>query len=241
MQWVFLGCPGVGKGTYASRLALGLRVPHIAMGDLVRQELKRDSPLSKELKDLVSRGKLLPDELVLGLLTKRLEEASANQDVGFILDGFPRTASQAKTLDSIASITLVVNLRLREDVLVAKCLGRRICSQCHGNFNVANVDVPETETLPRIFMPAILPPPRCLKKMTMRSDDTEEVIRERVRIYSQESRPVEDYYRAQGKLLDFEILGGIPETWPRLLSALNLQGKIANTSLVSAEKQKIAA
>lgn len=89
-------------------------------------------------------------------------------------------------MDEVANIDLVVNLKLREDVLVTKCLGRRICSQCGGNFNVASIDVDGYDSVPRIFMPPLLPPPSCASKMTTRADDTEEVVRARLRVYYEE-------------------------------------------------------
>ncbi|XP_024359483.1 probable adenylate kinase 6, chloroplastic [Physcomitrium patens] len=229
VQWVFLGCPGVGKGTYASRLAKLLHVPHIAMGDLVRREILNLTPMAEQLKKIMGAGQLLPDEIIFRLLTKRLENGASEGETGFILDGFPRTVHQAEIMDEVASIDLVVNLKLREDVLISKCLGRRICSECGGNFNVASIDVDGYDSVPRILMPPLLPPPKCASKMTIRADDTEDVVRARLRIYYEESQPVEDYYRAKGLLLNFDVAGGIPETWPRLLSALNLEDKISGS------------
>ncbi|MCO5577881.1 hypothetical protein L7F22_031716 [Adiantum nelumboides] len=264
-QWIFLGCPGVGKGTYASRLAKFLGVPHIAMGDIVRQELSQPTPSGLKLKQLMNEGKLLPDDVILELLAKRLEAGSVAGESGFILDGFPRTKSQVgqqtrevgessrlpqteeeifqnsvrpddvtkefplhranrhvkwEALDKVTDIELVLNLRLREDVLIMKCLGRRICSGCGTNYNIANIDVGGENGAPRIFMPPLLPPPSCANKLTTRADDTEEVVRARLNLYAEESKPVEDYYRAQDKLLDFDVIGGIPETWPKLLDAV---------------------
>ncbi|KAH7280097.1 hypothetical protein KP509_37G052200 [Ceratopteris richardii] len=168
----------------------------------------------------MNEGKLLPDEIVLELLAKRLETGTAAGESGFILDGFPRTRSQVEALDRITDIDLVLNLRLREDVLIMKCMGRRICSGCGTNYNVANIDVGGDDGGPRIFMPPLLPPPSCADKLTVRADDTEDVIRARLNLYAEECKPVEDYYRAQGKLLDFDVMGGIPETWPKLLDAV---------------------
>ncbi|KAJ7515601.1 hypothetical protein O6H91_22G019800 [Diphasiastrum complanatum] len=233
MHWVFLGCPGVGKGTYASRLASLLSIPHIAMGDLVRQELSQPSEASKKLIYAMSQGKLLPDQVVVSLLSTRLEKGALEGEKGFILDGFPRNTTQAEILEQVTEIDLVVNLKLREDVVISKCLGRRICSQCKGNFNVANIDVEGSDGGPRISMPPLLPPPSCATKMTIRADDTEEVVRERLRIYAEESKPVEDFYRLRGNLFDFEVAGGIPETWPRLLDALNLSEKDCTHQKVS--------
>ncbi|XP_030450854.1 probable adenylate kinase 6, chloroplastic [Syzygium oleosum] len=221
-QWVFLGCPGVGKGTYASRLSSLIGVPHIATGDLVRDELAASGPLSSQLAEIVNQGKLVPDEIVMDLLSKRLEAREAKGETGFILDGFPRTVRQAEILEGVTDIDLVVNLKLREEALLAKCLGRRICSQCGGNYNIASIDIKGENGQPGMYMAPLLPPPQCASKMITRSDDTEEVVKERLRIYNELTKPVEDFYRQRGKLLEFDLPGGIPESWPKLLQALNL-------------------
>ncbi|MCD7452821.1 hypothetical protein HAX54_018262 [Datura stramonium] len=193
VQWVFLGCPGVGKG-----------------------------PLSKQLAEIVNQGKLVSDEIILNLLSKRLESGEAKGEAGFILDGFPRTVRQAEILTEVTDIDLVVNLKLPERVLVEKCLGRRICSECGKNFNVASIDVAGENGTPRISMAPLNPPSQCISKLITRADDTEDIVKERLRIYWDKSQPVEDFYRSQGKLLEFDLPGGIPESWPKLLEVLNL-------------------
>ncbi|XP_073043546.1 adenylate kinase-like [Primulina eburnea] len=222
VQWVFLGCPGVGKGTYASRLSDLLGVPHIATGDLVREELSSSGPLSNELVEIVNQGKLVPDEIIINLLSKRLEMGEAKGESGFILDGFPRTVRQAEILDEVTDIDLVVNLKLPESVLIEKCLGRRICGQCGKNFNVATINVKGENGNPDMNMSPLPPPPQCASKLITRSDDTEAIVKERLRVYNEKSQPVEGFYKDQGKLLEFNLPGGIPESWPKLLEALNL-------------------
>ncbi|XP_044461381.1 probable adenylate kinase 1, chloroplastic isoform X2 [Mangifera indica] len=223
VKWVFLGCPGVGKGTYASRLSNLLGVPHIATGDLVRDELASSGPLASQLAEIVNRGKLVSDEIIINLLSKRLEAGEAKGESGFILDGFPRTIRQAEILEKVTDIDLVVNLKLREEALVAKCLGRRICSECGGNYNVACIDIKGENGSPGLYMAPLLPPPHCATKLITRPDDTEEVVKERLRIYNEMTQPVEEFYRSRGKLLEFNLPGGIPESWPKLLQALNLE------------------
>uniref|UniRef100_A0ACD5Z1D0 Uncharacterized protein n=1 Tax=Avena sativa TaxID=4498 RepID=A0ACD5Z1D0_AVESA len=223
VQWVFLGCPGVGKGTYAGRLSRMLGVPHIATGDLVRDALASQGPLSKQLAEIVNHGKLVSDEIIINLLSKRLEEGEENGELGFILDGFPRTIRQAEILEGVTDIDLVINLKLREEALLAKCIGRRKCSQCGGNFNVASIDIEGENGGPRMYMPPLLPPAECESKLITRADDTEEVVKERLRVYHDLCEPVEEFYRARGKLLEFNLPGGIPESWPKLLQALNIE------------------
>ncbi|KAK4281433.1 hypothetical protein QN277_012927 [Acacia crassicarpa] len=222
IHWVFLGCPGVGKGTYASRLSTLIGVPHIATGDLVREELASSGPLSAQLPEIVNQGKLVSDEIIISLLSKRLAAGKAKGESGFILDGFPRTIRQAEILEGVTDIDLVINLKLREDVLLEKCLGRRICSQCGGNFNLASIDIKGENGSPGIIMAPLLPPAHCMSKLITRSDDTEAVVKERLRLYNEKSQPVEEFYRSRGKLLEFDLPGGIPESWPKLLQALNL-------------------
>ncbi|KAK4485308.1 hypothetical protein RD792_007943 [Penstemon davidsonii] len=222
VHWVFLGCPGVGKGTYAARLSKLLSVPHISTGDLVRHELDSRGPLSSQLAEIVNQGKLISDEIIIDLLSKRLEDAETKGETGFILDGFPRTLKQAEILEGVTDIDLVINLKLRVEALIAKCLGRRICSECRGNYNVASIDIKGENGSPRMYMPPLLPPSQCESKLITRSDDTEEVVKERLKIYNELSRPVEEYYRSRGKLLEFDLPGGIPESWSKLLQALNL-------------------
>lgn len=233
MQWVFLGCPGVGKGTYASRLSTLLSVPHIATGDLVREELNSGSNLGKQLADIVNQGQLVSDEIIISLLSKRLEAGEGKGESGFILDGFPRTVRQAEILDEVTHIDLVVNLKLPESVLIEKCLARRICGECGKNFNVASINVKGENGHPGISMAPLLPPPQCVSKLITRADDTEDVVKERLRVYNEKSEPVEDFYRGQGKLLEFDLPGGIPESWPKLLEVLNLDEQD--------EKQSVAA
>ncbi|KAJ9684066.1 hypothetical protein PVL29_016521 [Vitis rotundifolia] len=222
VQWVFLGCPGVGKGTYASRLTALLGVPHIATGDLVREELASSGPLASQLSEIVNQGKLVSDEIIINLLSKRLEAGESKGETGFILDGFPRTIRQAEILEDVTDIDLVVNLKLNEEALLTKCLGRRICSECGGNYNVACIDIKGENGSPGMYMAPLLPPPHCASKLITRSDDTEAVVKERLRVYNEMSLPVEDFYRSRGKLLEFDLPGGIPESWPKLLQALNL-------------------
>lgn len=232
-QWVFLGCPGVGKGTYASRLSTLLGVPHIATGDLVREELSSSGPLSKQLAEIVNQGKLVSDEIIFNLLSKRLEAGELKGESGFILDGFPRTIRQAEILDEVTEIDLVVNLKLREDVLVEKCLGRRICSQCGKGFNVASINAKAENGRPAMSMAPLLPPSHCSTKLITRADDTEQVVKERLRVYQEKSQPVEDFYKVQGKLMEFDLPGGIPESWPKLLEALNLEDYEVKRSAVA--------
>lgn len=158
------------------------------------------------------RGDLLPDALILRVIRDHFMKAHREGTDRFLLDGFPRTAEQAEALDAIADVGLALNLGLREEVLIEKCLGRRLCKKCGKNYNVADIYLPATpDGQPEIVMPPLSPPPECAEHMEQRADDTEPVIRRRLEVYKREARPVEQFYAQRGKLLDFEITGGIPQ------------------------------
>ena len=112
-------------------------------------------------------------------------------------------------------------------VLVEKCLGRRLCRKCGKNYNIADIYLPASEGRPEIVMPPLSPPADCLQHMEQRADDTEPVIRRRLEVYKAAAQPVEDYYSSRGQLLNFEITGGIPQTLPRLLELLKPRMEVA--------------
>ncbi|CAL5351206.1 unnamed protein product [Camellia sinensis] len=209
----------VKKGTYKENVVIGSSKKLIIMVACTLLCFFYDNAW---LAEIVNQGKLVSDEIIIRLLSKRLEAGEAKGESGFILDGFPRTIRQAEILDEVTYIDLVVNLKLPENVLLEKCLGRRICSECGKNFNVASINVKGENGNPDISMAPLLSPPQCASKLITRSDDTEIVVKERLRIYNEKSKPLEEFYRNQGKLLEFDLPGGIPESWPKLLEALNL-------------------
>lgn len=210
LQWVFLGTPGVGKTTYASRLAKLLNVPHISMGNLLRKEASMSTAFSKELASLMRQGMLVPDDLIFSILSKRLEQKIEFEGAGFIFDGFPRTINQAEVLDQVAEIDLVVNMKLREDIRT-RHMDRCSCTECG-----CDLDRKQTKSQCCPKCKAIAPSDAAMVGQV-------NLLRDRQRMYSSQCKPVEHYYRKQGRLLDFEVVGGIPQTWPRLLSALRLE------------------
>ena len=188
----------------------------MAAGDLVRAEVAAGTALGERVRGMVAAGWLLPDGLVAELVARRLEGAS-----GFVLDGFPRTRAQAEVAAADLRVQLALNLRMREEALVMKCLGRRECPDCGRGFNVADVFVPAAGGLPEVRMPPLPAPAQCEAtgapcREGTRADDVPEVVQERLRVHRAESAAVEAFYRERGLLLDFEITAGIPETWPGL-------------------------
>ncbi|KAF6161425.1 hypothetical protein GIB67_009304 [Kingdonia uniflora] len=209
VQWVFIGNPSAKKHMYAERLSKLLDVPHISMGSLVRQELNPRSSIYKQIANAVNQGKLVPEDIIFGLLSKRLEEGCYKGETGFILDGIPRSRIQAEILDQIADIDLVVNFKCTEECLVKKHLGSAICPHCQESRGIGNLG---STSFGITSQPSLLKP--------LNGVDSRE---EKLRIFAEQRKPLEDYYRKQKKLLDFQVTSGSGETWQGLLAALHLQ------------------
>jgi len=192
MYLVLLGPPGAGKGTQAKRLADKLSLPHISTGDILRQNVKAGTPLGKEAKGIMEKGLLVPDDLVASMLDERFNNPDIKK--GFILDGYPRTLSQAKTLDEILTrkklaVDLVVYLNTSDEIIIKRLTGRLVCSKCGSNFHVVNM------------------PPRvaglcdnCQGSLYQRSDDNEITVRKRLEVYKNEVASLIKYYDQQKKL-----------------------------------------
>ncbi|EQC28687.1 hypothetical protein SDRG_13562 [Saprolegnia diclina VS20] len=219
LRMMFLGPPGVGKGTYATRIAPKLSIPTISTGDLVRAEIKRDSALGKQIKDYSSQGKLVPDEIILTMVRQRLQEKDAQK--GYILDGFPRNVSQAIEFDKIATLDSVVNFELPEWVLIEKLSGRRVCDSCGTGYNVADINSGE------YVMPPLLPKAECTcdkcgsNKIVQRADDTLDVVKHRLQVYTDETEPLIQYYTDKGILKSFHVKKGLADL-PRINAMLGI-------------------
>ena len=202
MKAVIFGPPGSGKGTYASRLQSKLGVDVIAMGDIFREIMKEDSALGRRVKGFVEKGLLVPDEVVIEVLKQRL--AKVPKDKGFILDGFPRTIEQANALDKIVKVDVVILLVVPEWIVVERLSTRRICRKCGEVYNVRYLK-PKVEGVCD----------KCGGELYQRSDDTAEVIKDRIKVYERQTRPILQHYKKQKvKLIEFktESLDMPPET-----------------------------
>lgn len=192
MKAVIFGPPGSGKGTYASRLQARLGVDVIAMGDIFREIMKEDSVLGRKVKGFVEKGLLVPDDVVIEVLKQRLSKVSSAK--GFILDGFPRTIEQANALDKIIKIDVVVLLIVPEWIVVERLSTRRICRKCGEVYNVRYLK-PKIEGVCD----------KCGGELYQRSDDTAEVIRDRIKVYERQTRPILEHYREMKvKLIEFK-------------------------------------
>lgn len=175
---VMLGAPGAGKGTQAERFAKAHGIPRISTGDILRDAVTEGTPLGRAAKSTMDAGRLVSDEIMIGVVRDRLDRKDAEN--GFVLDGFPRTVAQAEALDGMldkSAPLVIVDVEVPEDVLVKRLAGRRICGNCGWN-----------------ALPAIERCARCGGPLVQRSDDGEHVVRERLQIYASSTQPLVEFY-----------------------------------------------
>jgi adenylate kinase len=189
---IFLGAPGAGKGTQAREVATHFGIPQISTGDILRDAVKKQTPLGMAAKAKMEAGALVPDEVVCGIVEERIGEADCQK--GFILDGFPRTIAQAQFVDRVLEAKgrgrpQVLDIEVDEDLLLKRLTGRRTCSVCGEIYNV-HFSPTKVEGI-------------CDKdggKLLYRADDNEATIRQRLEAYHRQTSPLIEYYRAQGVL-----------------------------------------
>ena len=182
MKFIIFGAPGSGKGTYASRLQSKLGADVIAMGDIFREILKENTPLGKKVKGYVEKGSLVPDDVVIEVLKQHLSKTSSKK--GFILDGYPRTIDQAKTLEKIVKIDAIIQLIVPEWIIIERLSTRRICKNCGEVYNI-NYLKPKVENVCD----------KCGGPLYQRSDDTPKVIKDRIQVYERQTQPLVEYYK----------------------------------------------
>ena len=182
MNAIIFGAPGSGKGTYASRLKSRLGVDVIAMGDIFRENLKEDTPLGRKVKGYVEKGLLVPDDIVIDVLKQRLTKVP--KEKGFILDGYPRTIKQAKTLEKIAKMDVILLQMVPDWIIVERLSSRRICKNCGAVYNIRFLK-PKVENVCD----------RCGGPLYQRSDDQPDVIKRRIQVYQEQTSPILQHYK----------------------------------------------
>jgi adenylate kinase len=191
MNIVVLGPPGVGKGTYSGFLSKKYSIPNISVGDLFRNAIKKQTELGKRIKNYVSSGDLVPDEIVIELVKNRLEEADCKN--GFLLDGYPRTVPQAKAMMKFKKIDVALNFVAPDEVIMDRIGGRRTCSKCGAIYHIKNVP-PTIEGICD----------NCTGRLVQRADEKPEVIKNRLEVYRKKTKPVADYLRKQDLVADID-------------------------------------
>lgn len=179
MNIILLGPPGAGKGTMAEYIENGFNLDHISTGDMLREEIKKGSELGKSAEKYMNKGELVPDKVILGMIEMRLKEKAARH--GIMLDGFPRNLAQAKALDKIAEIDVVILLEATRELVIERALNRRVCAECG---EVYSAKLHKSKTCDK-----------CGGKLIKRDDDTEETINKRFDVFEESTAPLIDYYK----------------------------------------------
>lgn len=187
MRILMLGAPGAGKGTVAQKLVERYGAPQISTGDLLRAAVAAGTELGKKAKAIMDAGQLVPDEVVIGIVRERVSEPDCQK--GFILDGFPRTIPQAEAVRDFATLDVVVNLEVPDEVIIERLEARRTCRNCRAIYNLKNVP-PKVEGKCD----------QCGGELYQRDDDCREAIETRLATYRKQTQPLVEYYEKQGKL-----------------------------------------
>ncbi len=191
MNLIFVGPPGAGKGTIAAKIAAELSIPHISTGDIFRQNIREQTELGKKVKQILDSGELVPDELTIDLVSDRLSHSDAQ--AGWILDGFPRTETQAEALDEFARVDEVVFFRIDDEEVVKRLGGRRVHPASGRTYHI-EFDPPKEPGFDD----------ETGEPLIRREDDEPDAIRHRLEVYRKETAPVVDYYQRDGRLVEVD-------------------------------------
>lgn len=208
MNLIFLGPPGVGKGTHAKLLVGLLGIPQISTGDMLRGHIKQGTELGLEAKRFIDAGELVPDSVVIGMVRERLAQPDCQP--GFILDGFPRTVPQAEALGGLTRIDAVVNLVADRAIILRNLGGRRVCRDCGATYHISRLAGATTCAA-------------CGGPLIHRQDDQPETILHRLEVYQAQTEPLIAYYRAAGLIRDVVVEGTIDQDSLLIRQALGLE------------------
>lgn len=213
MRLIIMGAPGAGKGTQAAFISEKYAIPQISTGDMFRAAVKEGTELGKKAKACMDAGKLVPDEITIGIVRERLSKADCAN--GFILDGFPRTVEQADALGKILSdmgkqLTCVLNIHVPSEDLIERAIGRRICKSCGATYHV-KFNAPAKENICD----------KCGGELYQRADDTAETMSNRLSVYESSTRPLIDYYKEKKIYVEVDGRQPIAEVTAAINRALN--------------------
>lgn len=208
MRLILLGAPGAGKGTQAAELEKEYNIPAISTGQIIREAIAAGTSLGNEVKAYIDRGELVPDSIVIEMVKERIKDDDCKN--GYILDGFPRTISQAETMEKLPILVdCALELDVDEDIIVDRLSGRRVCKSCGATYHVTG-NPSKTEGVCD----------KCGGALKMRDDDVPDVIRHRLEVYNEQTKPLKDFYAARGKLITVKGLDKVEDTTKALIAAL---------------------
>lgn len=209
MKMIFLGAPGAGKGTQADIVSQRLGIPTISTGAIIRESLKSGTELGLKAKKFIEQGALVPDDVVIEIVKERL--AKSDCEKGYILDGFPRTVTQAQALDNMGiTLDFAVSLEVADEVILERMEGRRVCQKCGRTYHIHHNPSPGGDAC------------ECGAPLIMRSDDAPDVVRSRLEVYHSLTEPLKDYYLEKGNLKIVVGAEDIEETTKRTLTVLGI-------------------
>lgn len=210
MKLILLGAPGAGKGTQAEIICEKLSIPTISTGNIIREAMKNGTEMGLKAKEAVEAGKLVSDDVVIGIIKERLAEDDCK--AGFILDGFPRTIPQAEALDKLGvAIDCVLDIDVKDEAIAARLGGRRVCPACGSSYHL-EYKRPLKEGICN----------QCGAALIQRKDDAPETVLERLAIYHEQTEPLKDYYRGTGKLKSVEGQDKVEDTTRLVFEALGI-------------------
>lgn len=208
MKLVVFGPPSAGKGTQAQKLSKKYGIPQVATGDLLREQVAKKTPIGLKVKSYLDSGRLGPDDLIVQMIADRVSKPDCRN--GYLLDGFPRTMGQAKELEKMTDIDLVLNIVVDFEVLVERAVGRRICPKCAAVYHV-KFNQPKKEGICD----------RCGSQLIQRDDDKEATVRNRLKVYQEQTAPLVEHYRKKGKLVDIDGSGGIDAVQAKMVDSID--------------------
>ena len=208
MKLILLGAPGAGKGTQAEILCRELSIPTISTGNILRAAVRHGTPTGKQAEAYMKAGKLVPDDVIIGIIHDRLDEEDCKN--GYILDGVPRTIAQAESLEK-AGIKFddVVSIEIADEAIMERMSGRRVCEHCGASYHLVAVP-PKTPGVGD----------KCGGRLVQRKDDAPETVKARLEVYHKETEPLKDFYAQRGLLKPVENQPSVEATTEAILNAL---------------------
>ena len=208
MKLILLGAPGAGKGTQAEIIKKKLNIPTISTGNILRAAVKNGTPIGLKAKEYMDSGRLVPDDVIIGVITERLQDADCAN--GFILDGVPRTIAQAEALEKAGiRFDAVVAIEIPDEKIVERMGGRRVCEHCGCSYHIVNIP-PKVEGVCDA----------CGGKLVQRKDDDPDTVRDRLAVYHKETEPLKGFYETRGILKTVEDQSSVEGTTQAILSVL---------------------